>query len=52
MKIDTRQLGTELAARGNGALRLHVAEAGMIAIGVGKGQNGAVRHINTPRFVL
>jgi hypothetical protein len=45
MKVDTRHLGTEVAARVDDALRLHVAEGGLIGIGVGKGQNGARGHI-------
>jgi Na+/H+ antiporter NhaB len=36
MKVDTRHLGTEVAARVDDALRLHVAEGGLIGIGVVK----------------
>jgi hypothetical protein len=43
-----RQLGMEVAARSDDALRSHVAQGRTIGIGVGKGRNGTVRHVKEP----
>ena len=52
IEVDTRQLGAELAASGNDALRLRIPDSRMIRIGVCKGQNGTVRHIKSPVFII
>src|SRR5271165_3095315 len=52
MKVDTRQLSAELAARGNDSLRLCAAEGRMIGIEVGKCQNGTDGHIKSPTCVV
>ena len=48
VQVDTRQLGAEVAARGDDTLHLRVPDGRMIYVGVGKGHNGTVRHIKGP----
>ena len=53
MKVDTRELRSELPARGDDPLRLRVAEGRKISVGVGKGQNGTAKHTRkSPSFSL
>jgi hypothetical protein len=44
IELDRRGLGAKVAAPGDDTLRMRVRHRRMIGIGVGKGQNGAVRH--------
>ena len=51
VEVDTRQLGTEITARGNDTFHLLSPNGRMIGIGVGKGQDGARRHLDpSPGF--
>ena len=52
VELNPGQLGTVIAAHGDYTFYLRGADGRIIGVGVGKGQNGTIRHIKSPPFDL
>ena len=52
VEFNTGQFGTVIPADGDYTFYLRGADGRVIGVGVGKGQNGTIRHIKSPPFDL